>query len=541
MKFNSGSLVAPKVTKKPVPKVSNSTTLPSPVGGLNARDPISNMDPTDAIVLTNFFPSTLGCQVRKGYGVWAFGLGAPVDTLDTHSLSTGTDRMYAYAGGNMYDVTGAGQVGAPKVTGLSNARWQSVNYPTSGGVYYIAVNGIDPPIVVGPDLAVHRLVAGNGTDAYTVAGANPNTFVGVIIHQRRLWFVILNDTNCAYFPVNVLWGAAAKFDFGPLFKRGGFPMQQIAWTMDAGDGPDDRLCTISSKGEIAVYAGTDPANMATWGLNGVFFIGAPMGRRCATRFGGDVAIICEQGLASMAATIQSTSVNTKNTFFSDKIQNLINTLTGTLGGVFGWEPFVYPGQSTLLLNIPDSAGTYQFAMNTITGAWATFRGMKANTWTLFQLGAYYGASDGTVYHGLYGLLDGVDSFHTVGGTDIACEVIQAFNYFQNPGANKLFQLVRPSFIGANEPAVSLIVNAEFDTTSAPDAGSASSKLGVVWDSAIWDTTTYGWTGGTNTFKKWYSVTCLGYAGSLAMKMRVKDQVIWASTDWSFEIPKGTII
>ena len=41
--------------------------VPAPVGGLNFRDPISEMQPIDAVVLDNMIPRQSGAEMRKGY------------------------------------------------------------------------------------------------------------------------------------------------------------------------------------------------------------------------------------------------------------------------------------------------------------------------------------------------------------------------------------------------------------------------------------------------------------------------------------------
>lgn len=547
MKFGDGLLAMPlgRVTiggtKYPVAKVSNATTLAAPIGGINARDSIANMDPTDAIELINFFPSTLGCQVRKGNAIHSYGYPAAVQTLANHQLATNASYLYAFSGGNMYDATPGGAVGAAMLSGLSNDQWQWVDFPTTGGVYWLGVNGADNPILVDPSKAVHRLVAGNGTDAYTIANVDPKTFTSVTVHQKRLWFTALNTTICYYLPPAQMWGAASMNDFGPLFKKGGNSLVQLAWTVDAGDGPDDRLVTISSAGEVAVYSGTDPSSLATWGLNGVFFIGRPIGIRCATKFGGDVAVLCDQGLASLNAVLTSTTVNTRTSFFSDKIQNLISNEIFSWSDYFGWQPFVYPQQNMLILNVPD--GNYpdglQIVMNTITGAWTKFEGMQALNWVNRLKDIYYGASDKTVRQGLSGFMDNFDTYHGVVGTDIDCICLTAFNYFSNPGAEKNYTLVRPNFLGINKPSLSVQANMQFDTGLPPDPPPAINTDSPFWDTAHWDVNL--WTGDNRSFNDWYGVLGIGYAASLALKLKAKDQISWASTDWVFQIQQGTAL
>ena len=45
-------------------------TLPAPVGGLNARDSLDTMSPTDAIVLDNYIPGDTNLFLRRGYSVY---------------------------------------------------------------------------------------------------------------------------------------------------------------------------------------------------------------------------------------------------------------------------------------------------------------------------------------------------------------------------------------------------------------------------------------------------------------------------------------
>lgn len=81
------------------------TSVPSPIGGWNARDSQANMAPTDAISLVNWFPTPTDVTLRKGYtristittatGVQTIssityaGLVATLTTASAHGLTTG--------------------------------------------------------------------------------------------------------------------------------------------------------------------------------------------------------------------------------------------------------------------------------------------------------------------------------------------------------------------------------------------------------------------------------------------------------------------
>ena len=56
--------------------------------------------------------------------------------------SGSTSKLFAASGTAFYDCTTAGAVGAAVVTGLANARFQSINMANVGVNYLLCVNGI---------------------------------------------------------------------------------------------------------------------------------------------------------------------------------------------------------------------------------------------------------------------------------------------------------------------------------------------------------------------------------------------------------------
>jgi len=129
------------------PPVAQTQTIPAPVGGLNARDALPLMPPTDAVTLDNFFPSTTSVDLRSGYIKWSTGYPAAVETLMTWGGTTSSNaKLFAASSTKIYDATSQGAVGASAVSGLTSARFQNVNFGTPGGQFLIAVNGSDFPL-----------------------------------------------------------------------------------------------------------------------------------------------------------------------------------------------------------------------------------------------------------------------------------------------------------------------------------------------------------------------------------------------------------
>ena len=101
-------------------------SVPSPIGGWNARDSIANMDPVDAVQLTNLFPNVNNVVLRGGFSNHVTGISGQVQTLANYSTGT-ANKLFAWAGTAIYDVTTAGVVGPAETTPvLTNAKWDSV-------------------------------------------------------------------------------------------------------------------------------------------------------------------------------------------------------------------------------------------------------------------------------------------------------------------------------------------------------------------------------------------------------------------------------
>jgi len=311
-------------------------SLPAPTGGWNALDSLADMPPTDARFLENWFPSTSDVVIRSGYTAFATGLPGQVETLANYSSGT-QSKLFAWSGSGIYDVTAGGAVGAPAVTGLTNARWETTNMANSGGNYLYAVNGVDKPRLY--DGTTWTAIDGASTPAIT--GVTTTTLSNVFLFKHRIWFTQNGTLNAWYLPTDAIGGAATSFSLQGVATKGGYLMAIASWTIDAGYGVDDLLVFATSMGEIIVYKGTDPASATTWALVGVWELGSPIGRRCFMKYAGDLLLICQDGLLPMASALQSSRLNPK-VALTNKIQYATSAAISAYSANFGWELLYFP-------------------------------------------------------------------------------------------------------------------------------------------------------------------------------------------------------
>jgi len=129
------------------PKKFTATTasVPAPIGGWNARDSLAQMAPTDAVQLINFFPTPTDVSLRKGYAKTSTGITGKVYSLMNYAKPNGSNSLFAAAESKIWDASASTAVEV--FSGLTNSKFQFVNFTNASGNYLIACNGQDPVMV----------------------------------------------------------------------------------------------------------------------------------------------------------------------------------------------------------------------------------------------------------------------------------------------------------------------------------------------------------------------------------------------------------
>lgn len=506
------------------PAVVRTMTLPPPVGGWNARDPIANMDEADAIICENWYPRTGDVQLRKGHSQHATGLPAQVETLMVYSAGA-TKKLFAASDAKIYDVTAAGAVGAAAVSSTTNARWQYINMTTSGGTWLMAVNGaVKMRYFDGTTWS-----ADGGT--YTVTVLDTATAASIEIHKSRIWFAVTDSMTLYYLPVNSIQGAATAFPLQGVANKGGHVMAIGTWTLDAGRGSDDHFVVVTSEGQVIVYAGTDPSSASTWALVGVWDIARPLGRSCLYKYGGDLLVACQDGILPLSQALESAqgvSTTDPTKALSFKIKNAIAEAAAAYGSNFGWQMIYGEQQNMLLLNVPVAVGSQQqYAMNTASKArpWTKFKGWPANCWESFNGWLYFGGN--TVVCKAWDTL--ADN-----GTQIVADCQQAFNYFGSRGRTKRLTMCRPIFQGSAAPSFEMTVNVDYDTTVPSSALSVYTTTVGVFGSGKFGQCVFG--GENIVWKSWQGINGSGYCASPRLRAGTLGAATnWIATDFIFEL------
>jgi hypothetical protein len=103
------------------------------------------MAPTDAVQLINFFPTPTDVSLRKGYAKTSTGITGKVYSLMNYAKPNGTNKLFAVAESKIWDASESTAVEV--FSGLTNSKFQFVNFTNTSGNYLVACNGQDPVMV----------------------------------------------------------------------------------------------------------------------------------------------------------------------------------------------------------------------------------------------------------------------------------------------------------------------------------------------------------------------------------------------------------
>lgn len=353
---------------------------PPPVGGLNLIVPQTMLAPTEALALSNAVPLSDRITPRPGMANHiTTDFANTVKALHIYAAVGGTSTLWATTSNGVFNVTTSGAAPAASIA-LTNGETIGAVLSTGAQNYLTLVNGTDSMV---------QYDGATWTSTATVGGGviNTNTFSYVEVYRQRIYFIVENTTRLVYLNANSVTGGGTNYDTAAIFRRGGYLLAMSTWTIDGGTGPDDHLCLLTSEGEIAVFAGNDPAS---WSYKGTYYVGRPVGKRPLLKFGGDLLYLTEAGVYPLSKALLVATLD-RSSAITDKINPYYTSLAATNRTAWSNSAVINSKVPFLLVNV--STGTL-LIMNTQTRAWATWSvgGTTLESFAFFD-GQLYAARD----------------------------------------------------------------------------------------------------------------------------------------------------
>jgi len=581
---------------QPQGRKATTTSVASPLGGWNARDSIAEMNPMDAVVLENFFPTPSDVTLRKGYSQYATGITGQVYSLMSYNYTTG-QKLFAVANGVIYDVTNQGAA-VSVFTGLSDSKFQHINITTTGGHFLIACNGVDPTMVydgtswsemattttaatisgisrTSPSnvatvttTTAHGLSTGNRV---TITSSSELTFLGVhvitVTGPTTFTFVSSATTTVAgatgtYTVLGITGVNSNTLVNVNLFKNRLFFTQESSlkcWYLDVDS--IGGAATSFDFGGIARSGGFLQA-IGTWTLDAGqgaddYFVAVTNMGEAIIYVGTDIT---DPNNWALKGVWQFGQTFNRRCFFKWGGDLLLLTQDGLV-------PLSGALQSSRLdprINLTDkiyyavsqSASIYydnfgwqinHFAAENmlilnvpITGGTQQYvMHTITKSWGQFtgieaNCWEVHGKAD--MFFGGNGFVGRFYDQASDNNENIKATCQQAYSYFNSRGTLKRFTMVRPIIITDNSlPTVLCGISTDFDTAQATGTVTfnPATTTSAKWDTAKWDESYWG--GGYIVNKQWQGVTGIGYSGGISLKVASQGiDLHWASTDYVFE-------
>lgn len=503
-----------KIQKRQLGRLTARTyDIPAPVGGLNTRDSLSVMPPTDAIQLINLIPQQNGVISRHGYEPASDDYTGNVETLIPYIQ--GTDQYFiAGADGELWtdDGTTATSIGS----GFGSDIWDGVKL----GINMVLVNGADAPRNWNGSALTTPSFSG---DLATYGTSNID---GIHKHKNRVYMWDTGYPNFFYGDTNSVSGSFAEFPLSSVSDTSGNIIEVKTISQDSGNGPDDYLAFFLHTGEVIIYQGSDPSDATNWSLVGKYKAPPLIGKRCATEFAGDILMLTKQDVVKLSNVIRYTNeeggFNVQPSKLSGAIANNYNTYSSN----FGFSIMGYSKAGWIIINIPYAAGSEysQYVINTTTGAACQFTGWNAITFGVLGDNLYFGADQ------LYKANSGFDD----NGSDINLLAQQAFSNFMS-GNKKKVSNARLYIASDGELSIALAMGFDFSFPN-PQGVQSSTTVGAEWDVASWDTADWA---STQARLINFVTGGIGVHVGLQISLQIQGQIInWFATTYNYDMAEA---
>ena len=578
-------------------QTSRTLSVSAPVTGWNARDPLAEMKPNEAVTLDNFFCTPYDVMVRYGYSNQSTGIVGSVNTLISYSPPSGAIKLFAYAGTRIYDASNTGAVGAARLTGLVSDRHQYVNYGTAGGNFLVTCSGSEQPYVY------------NGTNWGPIQAAAFNTTVSSTTSAGTTLTITMAAAH------GLLTGMSATMSgFTPTGYNGTFVitvtgLTTFTYTVSSPLGVVTTIGTATPTTAF-VITGVNPSlfnnvtifksrmwfveknSLRAWYMPTLSIGGAAQSLDFSSLFnqGGYLVAMADWSLdAGYGMDDYAVFITSQGQVAVYKGTDPASATTWSLVGIYdmgspiGARCMVKYAGDVLVISqdglIPLSKSLMSSRINTSEAisdkiqhvisdyvsqfstnfGWETVLFPKENMILVnvpfsstqsYQLvmntisGAWsrfigynshtYALHGDNLYYGGEGVVCKAWDTQADNGANINFEAIQSFNHLGNSSQLKQVKMLRPIISTDGSPAILFGVNVDFDVTSPTGIPTFTTTSRAIWDSATWDGNLV-WGGDLQIKRDWQTAFGLGYSIAAHMKgMTQNVKVRWASTDYVIE-------
>jgi hypothetical protein len=578
-------------------QILQTSSVPAPIGGLNSRDSIAAMPPTDAIMMVNWFPTPTTIDVRGGSLDWGTGMTGWVETIMVYNGSTNT-KMFAVAGTVLYDVTLQGVAVANPLNNIGSARWSYINFGTPGGQFLVACDGVGRT----------KVYDGNGWSNVFNAATGFNSITS-ITNSGTTATLTTGSAHGYSTGQQVTVSGATPAAYNGTYNITVTGTNTFTYVMATTPGGNATVVGSLSQPAITGSTGTQNFNYVTSFKSRLFFIEKntlhvwylPVTQIFGAASLLDLSSIFKLGgklVAAQAWNIDTVAgPNDYIAFLSDRGEVVVyqgydptQASTWSLQGVFrvgrpagpralqkiGSDLYVVTVDGCVPLSkamLTDrSQGEYQVSakidnlINNDVSTYANNFGWQltlypvgnkiivnvpqvensiqyqyvCNTitgaWTVFKgwSAACFELMNDRLFFGTNGKVVQCDVGTVDNGIAIQTDLKPAFSAFGAPGQNKQFTMVRPIFSTSGAFGTAAVLNVDFrDATPTSSLNLPSSANASLWDVSLWDVSYWSQDNVVNI--NWETVYGIGFQASYRLQTISKISVSLLAIDYGYQM------
>jgi hypothetical protein len=410
-------------------------------------------------------------------------------------------------------------IGATAKDTTDNTYWRNTVVHTSAAAGTFAADRTAHPSYWTSD-------AGDGVSWITgptgSAVVNGRNLCFVWKYRNRLFFLELNSMNAWYLPLNAVGGALLQIPLSGAATKGGKLLFGATWSIDAGDGIDDKCCFITNFGEVLIFTGSNPSDASNWRQEGRYQIPPPLGMNASIQVGGDLLIATVEGIVPISSAITKTSGQLELAMITLPIKQMWRDEV-TEKRAFNWSMERWDEYGGLFITLPGGKPGERrcLATNNATGAFCRYTGWDAMCFVRMRADMFFGTQDGIIMQ--------ADRTGYDDGKPYVATLVGGWEMFQAPSQQNLWYQARAVFtsppIEPFEPQLSattdFIVVIPPPPPPGPDPGPAEVWDQGLWNSAHWDVGVAAKPAMRNTL--WVSIGMTGFSHAPIVQVTVAQQ------------------
>ena len=534
-------------------------TFPAPTRGIVQDQNEAFMMPGSAVICDNWKPTLKGLSLRggcvlhadlhaldKNEALWDFA-GWDMALWDHVANSPPTrkpvisgfsyqsainERMFAANKDRLVDVTAFYTDSDPILVrqGHTSGNYVASQMSNQGGDWLLAANETGDP-----------LLRFNGTTwevldpGYVPPTDNPPVITGpagsnvefggnlsyVCKYRNRYFFIEANSMNAWYLPLNAIGGILQMIPLSGAATRGGKLLFAANWSLDAGDGIDDKLVFCTDLGELLIFTGSDPSSAASWRQEGRYQIPPPLGMNAHLLVGGELLIATVDGIVQTSGAITKSREELELTAITRSIRRMWREEVAAKRD-WSWTMCNWEEYGGIFLTTPGSDPGYCLVVNASTGAWARFVGYDATCFIRTGDSLFFGTQDGRIMQ--------ADRTGYDDGKPYTAVLVGGWEVFQSPAQTITWRQARASFAASSnqpfQPQLSGTTDYVVTLPPPPSAGLDPGPIDVWdecdWDAGRWDQPSRRYPVVRNTM--WVSIGITGFSHAPVVQVTVAQKV-----------------